>query len=344
MAKVSIEGVTVKHGDSTTIPLLDLEVDDGEFVVVIGPSGSGKTTILRIVAGLERPVNGVIRFDGVNVVDLPPAKRDVSMVFQGDSLIPFKSAKENVAFPLEVHRVERGEIDDRVMAETRALGIEKMLDRLPKQLSAGHQQLVQAARSLVRRPSVLLMDEPLARMDATNRTMMRTEIRTLQQGYEVTTIYATNDHEEAMILADRIIVIDGGRIRQIGTPEDVYRRPSDTFVAEFVGSPAMSLIPGRIDELEVHTGAGSFPLSRSVPAQDVVVGIRPEDWDFDTSGVEGSVESFENHGAYGYARVSIGSELVLVRMDHQPSVGETVVAWPRRLHFFSPSGRAIAHH
>ncbi len=345
MTSILLDGVTVAHSGVPAVSDVDLSIEDREFLVVIGPSGSGKTTLLRAVAGLDTVTSGEVFFDGDIVTEQSPALRDVAMVFQDNALLPFKSVRKNVSFPLEVHRVRRDEIDRRVLAETRTLAIDRFLERMPNELAAGHQQLVQAARALVRRPSVFLLDEPLARMDAANRQMMRTEILVLQRGYGVTTLYATNDQEEAMVLADRIAVIDEGRLRQVAPPDEIYRKPVDTFVAGFVGSPAMSFVPGEVWGPEVRFGAGALPVSPRIASGPVTIGVRPHDWEHvSVTGLRGVVTAIENHGDHGFATVDLSGDEITMRVAAGgATVGELVEIWTRRFHVFDRSGRAVEH-
>ena len=345
MASVLVDSVFVERSGVVLIDHLTLLVEDRELLVLIGPSGSGKTTLLRVVAGLEKATSGDVLFDGRSMDGVAPAQRDVAMVFQDNALIPGRTVRQNVSFPLEVHHVKRDEINRRVLAETRTMAIDRFLDRMPNQLAAGHQQLVQAARALVRRPSLFLLDEPLSRMDAANRQMMRSEIRLLQTGYGVTTLYTTNDQEEAMAISDRIAVIDGGRIRQLGTPDEIYHEPVDTFVAGFVGSPSMSFLRGDVSDREVHLTAGSLPVPPQTTSGPVTVGVRPHDWHLvPTAGVCGVVAAVERHGAHSFADVDLGSDRIVMRFDEdQPAVGDEVEIWTRRFHLFGSTGRAIAH-
>ena len=344
MASVLLDSVSVTRSGNQVIHDLTLSVEDGELLVLIGPSGCGKTSILRAVAGLEDISGGDILIDGRDMDDVATAKRDVAMVFQDNSLMPKKTVRSNVAFPLEVRRVNREEIDQRVIAEARTLDIERFLERFPERLAAGHQQLVQAARALVRRPSLFLLDEPLSRMDAANRRMMRSEIRLLQSGYGVTTLYATNDQEEAMVIADRIAVIDNGRLRQIGTPNEIYYQPVDVFVAGFIGSPAMSFLGGEVADREVRIDAGALPVPAGTRSGPVTVGVRPHEWHLvPTAGLPGTVASVENHGDFAFAEIDLGSDRITMRFDEIPAVGDTIEVWTHRFHLFNSSGRAIAH-
>jgi ABC-type sugar transport system ATPase subunit len=344
MASIRLDGVSAKRGKIQTITDVSLSISDGEFLVIIGPSGSGKTSLLRVIGGLDKPSSGDVLFDGDVVTQLPAARRDVAMVFQDNALIPFRTVRKNVAFPLEVHHVDAEEIEDRVLAESRVMAIERFLSRMPGELAAGHQQLTQVARALVRRPQVLLLDEPLARVDPLQRETMRNEIKLLQSGYGVTTVYATNDPGDAMSLADRIAIIDRGHIRQVGTPFDLYHHPVDTFVAGFLGSPAMNFLEGQLGEREVRVSAGALPIPHQRLSGPVTVGVRPHDWEVvATAGLTGEVTAIEDHGDYVYATVNLnGDEIVMRVEDGRPDVGGTIEIWTRRFNLFDRSGRAIA--
>lgn len=248
MASVSLQAVTVRFGSGsravTALDRVHLGVDDGELVTVVGSSGSGKSTLLRVVAGLDRASSGAVFMDGVEVTRLEPGARDVAMVFQHPHLLPRRSVGRNVAFPLEVRRVAIDEIRERVSAEARALHIETLLERSPDQLAAGEAQLVQIARAMVRVPSVLLLDEPLARLDPQVRERMRRELRLLQQGYGLTVLLTTNDPVEALSMGDRLVVLDAGRVVQVGVPIEVYRDPHSLAAAQMTG-------PLEVAEVEV---------------------------------------------------------------------------------------------
>jgi len=345
MTSIRLECATVEYPAVSALDHVTLDIEDRELLVLIGPSGSGKSTLMRVVAGLESVTRGDVLFGRDVVTTMPPRERDVSMVFQESVLFSHRSVRKNVSFPLEVRGIHRDEIDRRVRAETRMLAIDRFLERMPKDLAAGHQQLVQAARALVRRPSVLLLDEPLSRMDAAARRIMRNEIRLLQRGYGVTTLYATNDHEEAMVLGDRIAVLDEGRIRQIGTPATIYREPIDLFTAGFVGSPPMSFLPGVVSGREVRLACGSLPLPDGLAPGPATVGVRAHDWEIGApGGFTGIVRTFENHGDHGYVHVDVAGDEVTVHVNiGGPAVGDTVEMWTRRFHIFDTSGRAICH-
>lgn len=341
MASILLDGVTVVKDDVVVLDDLTLRVEDGECVVLLGPSGSGKTTILRTVAGLDEPVRGDVLIDGEVATGLPPAQRDVAMVFQDNALFPFLSARRNVAFPLRVRHLPDREIEARVEAEAAVLAIESVLDRMPGTLSAGHQQLVQAARALVRRPAVFLMDEPLARLDAHARVTMRREFMLLQQGYGVTTLYATNDHAEAMVIAERVVVLDEGRIRQTGSPAEVYHRPVDDFVAGFIGSPPMAFFDAAIQSGVLRMAEWSVPVA--APSGPVLVGVRAEGWRLG-EGLKGVTEGVEWLGDHGFALTRIAGVRAPIRVEERPAIGDHVYATPCAYHVFSrTTGRALVH-
>ncbi|MDO8478973.1 MAG: ABC transporter ATP-binding protein [Candidatus Rokubacteria bacterium] len=254
MAIVEARGVSKRFGDVRAVDGVDLSTKEGEFLVLLGPSGCGKTTLLRIIAGLERPTAGEILIGGQAVNDLPPRARKIAMVFQSYALYPHMSVFKNIAFPLKAQGLARDEIPKKVEWAAALFGIERLLERKPRQLSGGERQRVALARAVVREPAVFLLDEPLSNLDAKLRASARDELQQFQRRIATTTIYVTHDQIEAMGLGDRIAVMQGGRVRQIGTPTDVYDEPADTFVAGFLGSPPMNLV--------------------EVP--DALVGFRPE--------------------------------------------------------------------
>lgn len=254
MATVEIKGITKQFGTGRALDGVDLGVNDGEFFVLLGPSGCGKSTLLRIVAGIEQPTCGEVRIGGRVVNDLPPQARQVAMVFQSYALYPHMTVFKNIAFPLEVQGMGREAIGQKAKKAAAMFGIEHLLDRKPRELSGGERQRVALARALVREPAVFLLDEPLSNLDAKLRTAAREELLLLQRRIGTTTLYVTHDQMEAMGLADRIAVMHAGRVRQLGTPQEIYDEPADTFVAGFLGSPPMNLV--------AHG--------------DVIIGLRPE--------------------------------------------------------------------
>jgi len=283
MSYVELEGVTKKYGETWALDVERLGVEQGEFFAVVGPSGSGKTTLLRLVAGFTEPTSGSIRIDGKAVQDLPPYKRDIGMVFQNYALFPHMSVYENVAFGLRVRHFPADEIEDRVRELLNLVRLPGMQARRPQQLSGGQQQRVALARALVTRPRLLLLDEPLGALDKKLRTVMQVELRQIQKEVGITTIFVTHDQEEALTLSDRIAVINQGRLVQVDRPAEVYERPANKFVADFLGQS--NFLPGRVDsfetgQLRVLTPTGLQVVARSqkgLPAgTEVTLAVRPE--------------------------------------------------------------------
>ena len=299
MATISIAGVRKTYGVATVLSGIDLDIGDGEFVVLVGPSGCGKSTLLRMIAGLEDISDGTIRIGDRVVNDLPSKDRDIAMVFQNYALYPHMSVRDNMAFSLELRRAEKSEIDRRVRDAATVLGLTPLLDRLPRQLSGGQRQRVAMGRDIVRDPQVFLFDEPLYNLDAKLRVQMRSEIKELHQRLKTTTIYVTHDQIEAMTMADRVVIMRDGAVEQIGRPLDLYDHPANLFVAGFIGSPAMNLIEGRIEGGTFRDGGGSvWPIGRaSTNADRAVLGIRPEHFDLDPDGAPFDVVLVEPTGS-----------------------------------------------
>ena len=243
MATVTFDHVYKRYGDVTAVSDLNLEIGDGEFMVLVGPSGCGKTTSLRMIAGLEEITEGQLRIGDKVVNDVAPKDRDIAMVFQSYALYPHMSVRDNLAFGLKLRKVPKSDIDKRISEAAGILQLEKLLDRKPKELSGGQRQRVALGRAIVRDPKVFLFDEPLSNLDAKLRVGMRAELARLHDRLGVTTVYVTHDQVEAMTLGDRICVMQDGRVAQIGAPLDVYRRPASVFVARFLGSPPMNIVP-----------------------------------------------------------------------------------------------------
>jgi ABC-type sugar transport system ATPase subunit len=276
VAEVTFDGVTkVYPGSSVAVEDLSLEVHDGEFLILVGPSGCGKSTALRMVAGLERISAGIIRVAGEAINDVPPKDRDIAMVFQNYALYPHMTVERNLAFGLRQRRTPRAEVDRRVGEIGGMLGLQDLMKRRPGQLSGGQRQRVAMGRALVREPQVFLLDEPLSNLDAKLRVQMRAELKRLHHRLGVTTIYVTHDQVEAMTLGDRIAVMNGGRLQQIGVPQHVYDRPANVFVAGFIGSPPMNLLLGTAHGGSVSAGALAFDRD-SVQDGPVTLGVRPE--------------------------------------------------------------------
>jgi multiple sugar transport system ATP-binding protein len=280
---ISLEHLTKSFGDTAVVEDLSLEIGDSEFVVFLGPSGCGKTTTLRMIAGLEQPSVGDIRIDGERVNDVPPQRRDIAMVFQSYALYPHLTVAQNIAYPLRVRKLATAEIQRQVSQAASLLEIAPLLARRPRDLSGGERQRVALARAIVRHPRAFLMDEPLSNLDAKLRLQMRGELKRLQQTLETTTVYVTHDQAEAMTLGHRVAVINRGKLQQFDTPLEIYNRPANRFVAEFVGSPGMNLIDGRIDlsqRLFVSDGLNvtltEELLNRASGQNACTLGVRPE--------------------------------------------------------------------
>jgi ABC-type sugar transport system ATPase subunit len=279
---ILLQNIGKRYGAVSVVGNLSLNIHDGEFVVLLGPSGCGKTTTLRMIAGLEQPTSGEILIDDRRVNDLPPQKRDIAMVFQSYALYPHMTVAENIAYPLRVRRLAPAEIQTQVNQTAAMLEIESLLNRRPRELSGGERQRVALARAIVRHPKAFLMDEPLSNLDAKLRLQMRAELKRLQQQLGTTTVYVTHDQAEAMTLGHRVAVMNKGRLQQLDAPLDIYNRPANRFVAEFVGSPAMNLIEGRIDASARYFIADGLRLpldpttARVSPDQHFTLGIRPE--------------------------------------------------------------------
>ena len=334
MAGVSFDGVDKVYADGTTaVSGLDLDVADGEFMVLVGPSGCGKTTALRMVAGLEEISVGQVRIGDVVVNDVPAKDRDLAMVFQSYALYPHMTVYENMAFGLRMRKLSKGEIDERVRRAAKILGIGEFLPRKPRALSGGQRQRVAMGRAIVREPKAFLMDEPLSNLDAKLRVQMRAEISGLQRELEVTTLYVTHDQVEAMTMGDRVAVIRKGQLQQVGSPQELYDEPLNLFVAGFIGSPAMNLVSARVerdgDALLTRFGDQQLVLPPEMLARRpaiagydvraVVLGIRPEDLE------DAAVAGGEAATIGGHVRLTeaLGSELVVhFDVDAEPAVTE----------------------
>ena len=278
MATVQFSGVNKAYGTTSVVSDLDLELPDGSFTVLVGPSGCGKSTSLRMLAGLESVTSGTISIGDRDVTHLQPRERDIAMVFQNYALYPHLSVAENIAFPLRATKTPRGEALTRAREIGESLGLGKLMGRKPKDLSGGQQQRVAIGRAIIREPAVFLFDEPLSNLDAKLRVETRTELLQIQRRLGITSVYVTHDQEEAMTLSDRMVVMRDGQIAQQGTPQEVYARPVDTFVATFVGSPKMNLIDGEMaDGILTLPGGVTVPLGQVGARGPVTVGIRPDD-------------------------------------------------------------------
>ncbi|MEC7416677.1 MAG: ABC transporter ATP-binding protein [SAR324 cluster bacterium] len=323
MASVTLENITKSWGSVTAVNNISLSVRDQEFLVLLGPSGCGKTTTMRMIAGLEEPTKGDVFIGEQRVNDELPKDRDVAMVFQNYGLYPHMSVYENIRYPLKVRRVPKSEHAEQVRRAAEKVRLEQLLDRRPRELSGGQRQRVALARAIVRTPTVFLMDEPLSNLDAKLRVSMRAELKHLQHELRITTVYVTHDQIEAMTLADRVAVMDHGIISQLDTPENIYNDPTNLFVAGFIGSPAMNLIPGTLQQgqfqhphLSILTGLGD--------CQQATLGVRPEDLELTQSEngtCSGSVYSFELTGESTLVTVQLGDDLLTVRGPKEFRIG-----------------------
>ncbi len=351
MAQVTFKGATRIYpgGDKPAVDRLDLEIKDGEFLVLVGPSGCGKSTSLRMLAGLEDVDEGSIFIDDRDVTNLAPKDRDIAMVFQNYALYPHMTVADNMGFALKIAGVSKDEIRRRVEEAAKILDLEPYLSRKPKALSGGQRQRVAMGRAIVRQPQVFLMDEPLSNLDAKLRVQTRTQIASLQRRLGVTTVYVTHDQTEALTMGDRIAVLKDGILQQVGTPRDLYEKPQNIFVAGFIGSPAMNLLTVDLADGGVQFGARVVPVDRDVvggtSAKQVTVGVRPEDIEVSTepgNGLEVQVDLVEELGAdgylYGHADVNGKRTDLVARVDGRTHAhaGEKVflIPTPRHMHVF----------
>lgn len=348
---VRFDSVVKRHGSTTVLHGIDLEIQAGEFFVLLGPSGSGKTTTLRILAGLESVQGGRVLIDGLDVTHHEPGERDVAMVFQSYALYPHLTVADNIGFPLKMIGTPAPRIRTAVEAAAARVGIGHLLGRRPGALSGGQQQRCALARAIVRQPKLFLLDEPLSNLDAKLRLETRVELRKLQRSLGVTTVYVTHDQEEAMTLADRVAVFMDGRIVQIGTPQQIFARPDTVSVAGFIGTPPMNLLPGVLegDRLTVGDWAldiGNRGLVGSGPL-DVIVGVRPADLRLAPAGLAARIELIEDLGDSYILDLLVGDRPVRLKRNTRPVVTEGEVLRidfdPAAAHLFdASSGRRIA--
>jgi multiple sugar transport system ATP-binding protein len=376
MAEITLQGVTKRYPDGTeAVRALDLDVADGEFMILVGPSGCGKSTALRMIAGLEDISEGELRIDGEVVNDRAPRERDIAMVFQNYALYPHMTVRENMGFALKMAKAPKDEIDRKVTEAARILDLEEHLDRKPANLSGGQRQRVAIARAIVRDPKAFLMDEPLSNLDAKLRVQMRIEVARIQQRLGTTTVYVTHDQTEAMTLGDRVAVMRRGLLQQVDTPKRLYDHPVNLFVAGFIGSPAMDFFAGTAHDgrLDLPFGAVALPPGREVEGE-VVAGIRPEDFEDARLAPEGHphghvfeapIEVVESLGSEIYAHFGFeggevhseelgelaeeagadrrGRAVARLSPDSDVREGQTARLWVdlARLHLFGADGRAL---
>ncbi|QDZ06068.1 sn-glycerol-3-phosphate ABC transporter ATP-binding protein UgpC [Sphingomonas panacisoli] len=350
MATVRLTGATKAFGPVEVLKGIDLDIADGEFVVFVGPSGCGKSTLLRSIAGLETLTSGSIEIDGRQVDDVSPSARGIAMVFQSYALYPHMSVRENMGFALKLAGRSKAEIADAVTAAARTLDIEHLLDRWPKELSGGQRQRVAIGRAIVRQPKVFLFDEPLSNLDAALRVRMRYEFASLHRALGTTMIYVTHDQVEAMTLADRIVVLNGGVIEQVGTPGQLYAAPDTLFVAGFIGAPTMNLLPATVVGPESVKLAGGQVIEvatgPSAPGAAVTLGVRPEHLRVGGAGnvLTGAVRMIESLGSAHHIHLAVEglADPLVVSLGERPT-GETLtVSLPRdALLLFDDAGRAV---
>jgi len=338
MAVVKLENVSKSWGDFKAVDDFNLTIEDEEFLVLLGPSGCGKTTTMRMIAGLEELSSGTIKIDDVIVNDLEPKDRDVSMVFQSYGLYPNMSVFENIRFPLKIRKIKKSLHEKMVMRAVKMVELEKFLKRKPAELSGGQKQRVALARALVRNPNIFLMDEPLSNLDAKLRVSTRAQIKHLQNKLKITTIYVTHDQVEAMTLADRVVVMNNGKIQQIGSPKEIYNRPFNTFVASFIGSPPMNLIPISIRNKTSISQDLKFS-KINIKDGKYTLGFRAEDASIEKTGnFTGPIYSIELLGDSTIVTLNIKNNLLHIKTSNNFSskIGEIIsVKIPNSLcHFF----------
>jgi len=314
MSEIELRNVGKSYGSVAVLNDISLDMGDGEFVVLVGPSGCGKSTLLRMIAGLEDISAGEITIGGKVVNDMPAKERDIAMVFQSYALYPHMKVAENMSFALKLAGAPKAEIRKRVEEAAGILGLEKLLDRLPRELSGGQRQRVAMGRAIVRDPRAFLFDEPLSNLDAKLRVKMRSEIKKLHQRLGKTTVYVTHDQTEAMTMADKIVVLNGGKVEQVGAPLTLYNDPANLFVAGFIGSPEINLIPATVGQGAAMTGNGvALPLTNPLrPGTEIVYGIRPQHITLATDGVPGRISLVEPTGEDQELVVDMGGEDISV--------------------------------
>ncbi|MBO0664211.1 ABC transporter ATP-binding protein [Jiella sp. MQZ9-1] len=348
MAQIAFEQVSKSWGETEVLRPMDLSIANGECVAILGPSGCGKSTTLFLLAGLYAPTSGKVLFDGHVVNGVDARDRNVGIVFQSYALYPHMTVRANIGFPLRFQKVDKDDLSRRVVEAANLVQIDEFLDRKPAELSGGQQQRVALARALVKQPNILLLDEPLSNLDATLRMSMRAEIRAIQRRLGMTTLIVTHDQIEAMTMADRIICMSRGAVAQIGTPDELYRRPADTFVAGFIGSPPITLLEGDAKGETLHIGTGAMTLTASTAGR-ITLGLRPEDLRLGAPGQGGlparvvTVEPLGREVLYG-VETAIGRLHVLAMAgDAVPPAGEPAAVQIDAAHslLFDAGGRRI---
>ena len=341
---VRFENVEKSFGDVKVLKDFDLEVQPGEFVVLLGASGSGKTTALRILSGLEKPSAGQVYIDEENVTDVLPKYRDISMVFQSYALYPHKTVAENISFPLKVRGMAKTDRDAATLNAAKQVQIDDLLDRYPRELSGGQRQRVALARAIIRQPSVFLMDEPLSNLDAKLRGHMRAQLKHMQKSMGITTIYVTHDQIEAMTLAHRVAILEKGVLQQLATPAEIYNNPANLFVAQFIGSPPMNVVHGSLNGGQFITNDVAIQTGVTGQADQAIMGVRPEDCSIASSGegtLSGKIYTNELIGDHALVTVDWGDDQISVKAP-KDFVGEQgdevgIIIHPDRLFVFDES-------
>ena len=341
MAPVTLHHVKKSYGDVAVIHGVDIDIADGEFVVLVGPSGCGKSTLLRMIAGLETITDGEVSIGPRVVNDLDPKDRDIAMVFQNYALYPHMTVETNMGFSLEHRGASKAEIAERVNWAADILGLVPLLKRFPRQLSGGQRQRVAMGRAIVRNPQVFLFDEPLSNLDAKLRVVMRGEIKSLHQRLGVTTVYVTHDQVEAMTMADKIVVMNAGKVEQIGAPLELYDRPINQFVAGFIGSPSMNFIGGKITPSGFIAAGVTLPLPAGINGENAVYGIRPEHFEITPDGLPATVLLVEPMGSETQVTMTLGEHQVIgvfrERVQARPGTIITVRPAIASVHLFDAS-------
>ena len=351
MASVTIGQVQKYFGQTHIIKGVSVDIEDGEFCVLVGPSGCGKSTLLRMIAGLEEISGGEIKIGAKVVNDMPPKERDIAMVFQNYALYPHMSVRDNMAFALSIAKAPKALIDEKVSRAAQILGLTPYLNRYPRQLSGGQRQRVAMGRAIVRDPQVFLFDEPLSNLDAKLRVAMRAEIKELHQRLQTTTVYVTHDQIEAMTMADKIVVMNGGNVEQIGAPLELYDTPNNLFVAGFIGSPAMNFLKGVVSGGAFHSEEGTVlplpPGSRGADGKPVVYGIRPEHFQLAADGVPAKINVLEPTGSETQVMAQFAGTNIIAafreRITARPGETIHITPDPALVHIFdAATGQRLA--
>jgi multiple sugar transport system ATP-binding protein len=346
MAAVALRGVHKSFGSTAVVHGIDLGIKDGEFCVLVGPSGCGKSTLLRMIAGLEEISGGEIDIGGRVVNNVAPKERDIAMVFQNYALYPHMTVQDNMAFSLKLAGVPQQQLQQRVDEAAGILGLGEYLSRYPRQLSGGQRQRVAMGRAIVRKPQVFLFDEPLSNLDAKLRVAMRTEIKALHQRLKTTSVYVTHDQIEAMTMADKIVVMNAGRVEQIGTPLELYDNPANLFVAGFIGSPSMNFLPGKVKGDRIAFASGiEMPIPGDLKVdgnREVILGVRPEHLAVTADGLPAEVVVVEPTGADTqiFCKLAGVDVTAVVRERHEFHPGENIRLAPQLTYLFDPASGA----